>query len=125
MMRTPVTDGVEERGRVDLREDAVGDIKVVEVLGRIDSTTAPTLGERLSGMLSAHKALVLDLRQLEYISSAGFRILLLAAKQADAKGSRLALCGMSPKVRQLFDLGGFLDFFTVSASRDDAIAAVR
>ena len=125
MMRTPVTDGVEERGRVDLREDAVGDIKVVEVLGRIDSTTAPTLGERLSGMLGVHKALVLDLRQLEYISSAGFRILLLAAKHADAKGSRLALCGMSPKVRQLFDLGGFLDFFTVSASRDDAIAAVR
>lgn len=113
------------RKAVDLREDALGDIRVVEILGRIDSTTAPTLGERLTGILGARTALVLDLRQLEYISSAGFRVLLLAAKHADAAGSQLVLCGMSPKVRQLFDLGGFLDFFAISASRDDAIAAVR
>jgi anti-sigma B factor antagonist len=110
---------------VDLREEVLGDITVVEILGRIDSTTALTLGERLTGILRARKALVFDLRQLEYIGSAGFRILLLAAKQADAAGSRLVLCGMSPKVRQMFDLGGFLDFFPISASRDDAIAAVR
>ena len=121
---TLLTDEVEDKA-VDLREDALGDIGVVEILGRIDSTTAPTLGERLTGILGARKALVLDLRQLEYISSAGFRVLLLAAKHADAAGSRLVLCGMSPKVRQLFDLGGFLDFFAISASRDDAIFAVR
>ena len=72
---------------MDLREDALGDIGVVEILGRIDSTTAPTLGERLTGILGARKALVLDLRQLEYISSAGFRVLLLAAKHADTKAS--------------------------------------
>jgi anti-anti-sigma factor len=110
---------------VELREEVLGDITVVEILGRIDSATALTLGERLTGILRASKALVFDLRQLEYIGSAGFRILLLAAKQADAAGTRFVLCGMSPKVRQLFDLGGFLDFFPISASRDDAIATVR
>jgi anti-anti-sigma factor len=108
---------------VDLREEHHGDVAVVDIQGRIDSTTALTLGERLAGILGAGKALVLDLRQLEYISSAGFRILLLAAKQADAAGRRLVLCGMSPKVRQLFDLGGFLDVFQISASREDAIVA--
>lgn len=108
---------------MDLREEHHGDVAVVDIQGRIDSTTALTLGERLTGILGAGKALVLDLRQLEYISSAGFRVLLLAAKQADATGRRLVLCGMSPKVRQLFDLGGFLDVFPISASREDAIAA--
>jgi anti-sigma B factor antagonist len=110
---------------MDLREDALGDITVVEVLGRLDSTTAPTLGEKLTAFLGARRPLVLDLRQLEYISSAGFRVLLMTAKRADAAGSRLVLCGMSSRVRQMFDLGGFLDFFAISASREAGIAAVR
>jgi hypothetical protein len=65
---------------------------------------------------------VLDLSRLEYISSAGFRVLLLAAKLADETGSRLVLCGVSGKVRQLFDLGGFLDL-SPSWSREEGNAA--
>lgn len=99
---------------------------VLEAKGRIDSTTAPALGEKLSGALGSPQArLVLDLKQLEYISSAGFRVLLLAAKRAEAAGSKFVLCGISGKVRQLFDLAGFLDLFAILASREDAIVAVR
>lgn len=111
---------------MDLREDAAGDVAILEVKGRIDSTSAPALGERLTALLAGSgRRLVLDLAQLEYISSAGFRILLLAAKRADEAGSRFVLCGISGKVRQLFDLGGFLDLFGISATRDEGIAAVR
>ena len=111
---------------MDLREDSVGDVLVLEVKGRIDSTTAPALGDKLNDTLGAPaRRLVLDLRQLEYISSAGFRILLLAAKRAEQVGSRFVLCGVSGKVRQLFDLGGFLDLFPISASREEGIAAVQ
>ena len=109
---------------MDLHEEKVGGVTVVEVKGRIDSTTAPALGGRLTASLEATKVRVLlDLSRLEYISSAGFRILLLAAKRAEETGSRFVLCGVSGKVRQLFDLGGFLDLFPISASRDDAIAS--
>ncbi len=111
---------------MDLREDVAGEITVLEVKGRIDSTTAPVLGEKLTGALATpQRRLVLDLRQLEYISSAGFRVLLLAAKRADEAGSRFVLCSVSGKVRQLFDLGGFLDLFPISASREEGIAAVQ
>jgi len=111
---------------VDLREDVAGEVTVLEVKGRIDSTTAPVLGEKLTGELTTpERRLVLDLRQLEYISSAGFRVLLLAAKRAEEAGSRFVLCSVSGKVRQLFDLGGFLDLFPISASRDEGIAAVQ
>jgi len=111
---------------MDLREEKAGGVTVVEVKGRVDSTTAPTLGERLTINLEAPKVrVVLDLSQLEYISSAGFRILLLAAKRAEEAGSRFVLCGVSGKVRQLFDVGGFLDLFVISASREEGIAAAQ
>ena len=111
---------------MDLREDSLGDITVLEVKGRIDSTTAPAFGEKLTGTLATpRRRLVLDLRQLEYISSAGFRVLLLAAKRAEEAGSRFVLCGISGKVRQLFDLGGFLDLFSISASREEGITALQ
>jgi len=111
---------------VDLREDVAGDVTILEVKGRIDSTTAPVLGEKLSGALATpERRLVLDLHQLEYISSAGFRVLLLAAKRAEEAGSRFVLCSVSGKVRQLFDLGGFLDLFAISISRAEAITAVQ
>jgi anti-sigma B factor antagonist len=111
---------------MDLREDIAGEVTVLEVKGRIDSTTAPVLGEKLTGALAIpQRRLVLDLRQLEYISSAGFRVLLLAAKRAEEAGSRFVLCSVSGKVRQLFDLGGFLDLFPISASREEGIVAVQ
>lgn len=111
---------------MELKEEQVGGVMVVQVKGRLDSTTSPALGERLIQILSAASArLVVDFSQLEYISSAGFRVLLLGAKQAESTDSRLVLCGVSGKVRQLFDLGGFLDLFAISASREEGIATTR
>jgi len=111
---------------VDLREDSVGSITVLDVVGRVDSATAPVLQEKLKSVMTAPQAKVLiDFTRLEYISSAGFRVLLLAAKRAEESGSHFVLCGLSGKVRQLFDLGGFLDLFAISASREEAIASAR
>jgi|SRR5688572_22659594 len=111
---------------MDLREEQAEAGTVLKVKGRLDSTTSPLLGERLTAILGAAKARVLvDFSELEYISSAGFRVLLLAAKKADLHDSRFALCGVQGKVRQLFDLGGFLDLFTISSTRDEGIATLK
>jgi anti-sigma B factor antagonist len=111
---------------MELNEEQAGRVTVLQVKGRVDSSTAPMLGERLTAMLGAAKArVVVDLSQLEYISSAGFRILLLAAKRADQTASKFVLCGVSGKVKQLFDLGGFLDLFAITGSRDEGIAAAE
>ena len=107
-----------------MRQDTVEGVTVLEVVGRVDSTTAPALQERLTSTMTASRARVLiDFTRLDYISSAGFRILLLAAKRADENGSRFVLCGISGRVRQLFELGGFLDLFTIAATREEGIAA--
>src|SRR5215203_469204 len=105
---------------MDLREEKIGEVSVLGVAGRIDSSTAPELEKCLIKSLAGAKVhVVLDLSRLEYISSAGFRILLLAAKRADEAGSRFVLCGVGGKVQQLFDLGGFLDLFTIVSARED------
>ena len=109
-----------------VHEEREGDIVVLEPQGRCDSTTAPVLGERLTAVLTARGTrLVLDFRYMEYISSAGFRVLLLAAKHAEAAESRLVLCGITGKVRQLFDLAGFLDLLPLYASREESLASFR
>src|SRR5262245_15777049 len=111
---------------MDVREDTTGDVTILEITGRIDSTTAPVLGEKLTASLAtAQRRVVLDLCQLECISSAGFRVLLLAARRAEEAGARFALCSVTGKVRQLFDLGGFLDLFPISGSREEAIAGMH
>jgi anti-anti-sigma factor len=111
---------------MDLREDAAGDVTIPEITGRIDSTTAPMLGEKITGVLATSKRyLVLDVRQLEYIGGAGFRVLMLAHRRAEQARTRFVLCGVTGKVRQLFELGEFLDLFRICGSREEAIAAVR
>jgi anti-anti-sigma factor len=109
---------------MEVKEEQVGGVTVLQVTGRLDSATSPMLGERLTAVLEAAKARVLvDFSQLEYISSAGFRVLLQAAKRADQNTAKLVLCGVSGKVRQLFDLGGFLDLFSITGTREEGITA--
>lgn len=111
---------------MELIDSTDGAVAIISVKGRFDSVTAPTLDASLSGKLAAPgRRLLVDLTQLEYISSAGFRILLLAAKRADQNGGEIALCGVAGKVRQLFDLGGFLDLFRICNTREEALAALR
>lgn len=109
---------------MDLHEERIGRTALLMPKGRVDSGTAPALGERLAAMLVAPiDALVLDLSGLEYISSAGFRALLIANRTAQSQRVALHLCGMSDKLAQLFDLAGFLDLFTIHAQKTEAIAA--
>lgn len=111
---------------MEVVEERVGGVTALAVTGRLDSTTARDFGTKLEAIVaSPSNKLVVDFGKLEYLSSAGFRVLLVAAKRAEGVGSRLVLCGLSASVRQLFDLGGFLDLFTIVGSRDDAIAAAQ
>lgn len=111
---------------MEMHEERFEGVVALMLKGRLDSTTAPVLDQRLGAVVSMPEhRVVLDFGSLEYISSAGFRVLLVAAKRAEESNGRLVLCGLSAKVRQLFDLGGFLDIFTIAASRDDAVVSAR
>ncbi len=109
---------------MELHEERLGRITLLAASGRIDSTTAPMLGERIDATLATPiGALVIDLSALEYISSAGFRTLLVANRVARTNAVALHLCGLSDKVQQLFDLAGFVELFAIHPQKSEAIAA--
>jgi stage II sporulation protein AA (anti-sigma F factor antagonist) len=111
---------------VNLNEQSVGAVTVLEVDGRLDSANAPKMQERVAALLGkAPSSVLLDLSKVEYISSAGFRSLLLLARQATQTQARFVLCGLTPKVRQLFDLGGFLDILPIAQTREEGLAAAQ
>jgi anti-anti-sigma factor len=98
-------------------------VAVVEPRGRLDSTTSRDFGARLLDPIKAGTArVVVDLSKVIYISSAGFRALLIAAQHSAERNCALALCGLSPEVRRLFEIGAFLDDFRIYASRDEGVA---
>ena len=108
---------------MEIAEQQTGDVTVVEVKGRIDSNSAKAFGDRLSALIGAGcKRLVVDLNSIIYISSAGFRVLLVAGQLAEGADCRLALCSLSAEVQRLFELGAFTDLFVIYATRDEGLA---
>jgi anti-anti-sigma factor len=98
-------------------------ILVVQVEGRLDVATAPEFEKNCAAMLEqGHEKLVLDLTDLEYISSAGLRSLLAIAKRLKGSGGSLSLCGLTGLVKEVFYLSGFDSFLPVYEGRQQALA---
>ncbi|HEX6573768.1 MAG TPA: STAS domain-containing protein [Gemmatimonadaceae bacterium] len=100
------------------------DIHIVAITGSLDSTTAPEAQKALDGVLAGAKKVALDFSQLDYISSAGLRVLLGAAKQIRSKGGALRMFGLNQSVREVFDISGFSSILAVSPSEAEALGAM-
>lgn len=93
--------------------------------GRLDTATSPAAEKTIMQALSPEQSrIVLDMREVAYVSSAGLRIVLLVAKQAKAAQGALALFGMQPGVREVFDISGFSRILSILPSEAEAIAQV-
>lgn len=99
---------------------------VVEVSGRVDSSTAPQFEKVVQGLIDdGIYRLVIDLAGTDYMSSAGFRVLISALKQVK-RGTRrgdVRLCNVSPKLMGTFKLGGFDELFQFYDSQADAVGS--
>ena len=82
------------------------------VTGRIDTTTAPQLEEEIRDSLDGIEELVMDFSGVEYISSAGLRVLLSCQKTMNTQGS-MALTGVRDSVMEIFEVTGFSDILTI------------
>ena len=103
-------------------DSRAGQVCVVSISGRIDSSNASDLQSRLNALLSSgEKTILLDFSGVLYLTSAAFRVLLVAPDEAEQNAARLVLCGLLGQVRELFEIAGLLDAFTVHASRDEAL----
>ena len=82
------------------------------VSGRLDTQTAPELENELDASISGIKELVFDMTNLEYVSSAGLRVILKAQKTMNVQGS-MKLTGVNDSIMEVFDITGFLDILTI------------
>lgn len=85
---------------------------VMKIEGRLDTTTAPELEKAINGEGDELKSLVLDFEGVDYISSAGLRVLLTAQKKMNAQG-HMELWGVSEAVMDVFEMTGFADILVI------------
>lgn len=100
------------------------DIHIVAVSGSLDSTTSPAAQKALGDVLAGAKKVLLDFSALDYISSAGLRVLLGVAKQLRASGGTLRMFGLNQSVREVFEISGFSSILAVYPSESDALATM-
>ena len=89
-----------------------GEAVTLIVSGRLDTQTAPELEAELDGILAGRKDLTFDMTNLEYVSSAGLRVILKAQKAMNTQGS-MKLTGVNDSIMEVFDITGFLDILTI------------
>ena len=89
-----------------------GESATLIVSGRLDTQTAPELETELDAVLAGLKELTFDMTNLEYVSSAGLRVILKAQKVMNAQGS-MKLTSVNDSIMEVFDITGFLDILTI------------
>ncbi len=101
-----------------------GNTAVIAVQGRVDTLSASDVEQKLFQWIDAGETqLVLDLGELEYISSAGLRTVLVVAKKAKANGGSLCCCQLQGVVKKVFDVSGISHVLTVYNTLDEALAS--
>ncbi|MCW0209656.1 STAS domain-containing protein [Achromobacter veterisilvae] len=110
---------------MNLAIEKIGEVLVVSPEGQINSANAASIeSDLLAHVEKGESRFVLDLSNLNYISSAGLRVVLVLAKRLKQGAGALVLCALQPHVREVFDISGFLAILTVVDTRQDAVAKV-
>lgn len=111
---------------MEIRESDHGGTLVVMLSGRLDSTTAPEFERHIIGRIeSGRNEVVIDFGALEFISSAGLRVMLMAAKRVKAGDGRLSLCALNANIAKVFEISGFLAIFAIYPDSGAALAGNR
>lgn len=97
---------------MEIIKNTNGETLTLNIVGRLDTTTAPELENELKASLEGVNDLVLDLVDLDYISSAGLRVLLAAQKIMNKQGS-MVIVNAKPEIMEVFEITGFTDILTI------------
>ena len=95
---------------IEIKKNA--EVTTIEIIGRLDTTTAPALDKTINEDIGDTKNLVLDVKAMEYISSAGLRVLLGAQKKMQKIGS-MKVVNVCEEVMEVFEMTGFADILVI------------
>ncbi|MBN2017905.1 MAG: STAS domain-containing protein [Candidatus Cloacimonetes bacterium] len=111
---------------MEIKQDKHEDIAVIDLIGRLDANTSGELESVLIPMIDrGEKKIVLDFSSLEYISSAGLRLLLLAAKKLRNNKGEIVLSSMKDFIKEIFEISGFTPIFTIVDTKEEALEKLQ
>ena len=109
---------------MDIQEEKKGQVVVLKINGRLDSTNASQLDKRIAGLIDRkEKQILLDCSQLGYVSSSGLRVFLMGLKKLNAIQGKFLICSLQEPISEVFDISGFSGIFSIYGSQAEALNA--
>ncbi len=107
---------------MEIQTRDTNDIKVVDLIGKLDTNTAPDAEKHLNKLTKeGAKKILVNLEKLDYVSSAGLRVLLSTNKQLQSSSGLLRICNLNEVVKEIFDISGFSSIFNVFVTESEAL----
>jgi anti-sigma B factor antagonist len=103
----------------------IGDVTVTLISGELDGSTAPVAQQQVLAVARETPRIVLDLTEVPYMSSAGLRMLLSTYRQVTNNGGKIVLVGVTDEIKDTMEVTGFLKFFTLTDTVDQAVTALK
>lgn len=110
---------------MDINFQKSGDIKIIEMDGELNSDTSSEVYDAINEQISPTDRVILDMRKVRYMSSAGIRTLLLVYRSLSNGGGKVVLVGLSEELRDVLSITGFLEFFNTQNTVDAGLQAVQ
>lgn len=110
---------------MEIREERKEGFLVLALAGRLDAANSKVFEDKILATINGgEKQFVIDLSELDYVSSSGLRVFLLASKRLNPAGGKVVLCSLKEPVRQVFDIAGFSSILPIVASREEALKSL-
>ena len=107
---------------MEIKVRDVGEVKVLQMEGSLDTQTSPQAQTLITQLIDQGATrIVVNFEKLDYVSSAGLRILLTTAKKLKANGGQLRVCGLNGDVQEAFRFAGFHMILTVKKTESEAL----
>ncbi|MBM4124275.1 MAG: STAS domain-containing protein [Nitrospira sp.] len=111
---------------MEITEQKKGPVVVLTLKGRLDASTAGRLEEKLLALIDGgEKQFVGNFLELDYISSAGLRVLLMAAKRLKSGSGKIVLSSLKDHIREVFEIAGFVTIFPIFDMEDEAVKSFQ
>jgi anti-anti-sigma factor len=110
---------------MDITAEKRGGVMLFGIKGRLDASTANKLEEKLLASVDGgERRLALDCSQLDYISSAGLRVLLLAVKRLSSSNGKIVFYALKDQIKEVFDIAGFSPLFPSFPTQEEALRSL-
>jgi anti-sigma B factor antagonist len=111
---------------MDIKIRESGYVRIVDLIGRLDTGTSPEAENAISKLLDAgNNKIVINLAGTDYVSSSGLRVLLVTAKKLSAMSGKLKICRPNAVVKEILDISGFSTILDVRSSEEEALSELQ